>query len=113
MLSVVLCLIFQPFHRHDMEPLISCCFFHTPIAETRKAENRCMGIISTVDDIQCLIYPVYSFFGIFHINGVRENHIIGWRMNFSVRYGDYVVCINSKGVEPEWIYEQLISLNEK
>lgn len=36
----------------------------------------------------------------------------GWRMNFSVRYGDFVVYINSKGVEPEWIYEQLMSLNE-
>ncbi|MBR4341372.1 MAG: hypothetical protein IKP88_01455 [Lachnospiraceae bacterium] len=28
----------------------------------------------------------------------------GWRMNFSVRYSDFVVYINSKGVEIEWIY---------
>lgn len=36
----------------------------------------------------------------------------GWRMNFSVRYSDFVVYINSKGVEIEWIYEQLMSLTE-
>lgn len=34
----------------------------------------------------------------------------GWRMRFSVRYGDVVVSISSKGVEPEWLYEQLAGL---
>ena len=35
----------------------------------------------------------------------------GWRMKFSVRYGDVVVTINAKGVEPEWLYQQLTTLN--
>lgn len=36
----------------------------------------------------------------------------GYRMNFSVLYEDTVVRIISKGVSPEWIYEQLTSLIE-
>ena len=32
----------------------------------------------------------------------------GWRMAFSVKYGDTVVEIRAKGVDPEWIYQQLI-----
>ena len=35
----------------------------------------------------------------------------GWRMNFSVKYGDTVVEIRAKGVDPEWIYQQLLALN--
>lgn len=35
-----------------------------------------------------------------------------YRMNFSVLYEDTVVRIISKGVSPEWIYEQLTSLIE-
>lgn len=31
----------------------------------------------------------------------------GWRMNFSVLYGDVVVRVYAKGVSPEWIFEQL------
>jgi len=38
--------------------------------------------------------------------------IDGWRMAFSVRYGDVVVEIRTKGVEPEWVYEQLKSFLE-
>ena len=34
----------------------------------------------------------------------------GWRMRFSVRYGDVLVSISSKGVEPEWLYGQLMVL---
>ena len=34
----------------------------------------------------------------------------GWRMRFSVRYGDVLISINSKGVEPEWLFDQLIRL---
>jgi len=36
----------------------------------------------------------------------------GWRMRFGVRYGDVVVEINAKGVDPEWVYGQLMILNE-
>lgn len=36
--------------------------------------------------------------------------IDGWRMAFSVKYGDVVVEIRTKGVEPEWVYEQLVSI---
>lgn len=31
----------------------------------------------------------------------------GWRMNFSVLYGDVVVRVSAKGVSPEWVFEQL------
>ena len=34
----------------------------------------------------------------------------GWRMAFSVKYDDIIVRISSKGVEPEWVYQQLIGL---
>ena len=34
----------------------------------------------------------------------------GWRMRFSVRYGDVLISISSKGVEPEWLFDQLIRL---
>ena len=34
----------------------------------------------------------------------------GWRMEFSVRYGDILVQIHAKGLTPEWIYSQLEQL---
>ena len=34
----------------------------------------------------------------------------GWRMKFSVKYGDVIVSISTKGVEPEWVYQQLVNL---
>lgn len=34
----------------------------------------------------------------------------GWRMRFSVRYGDVIVAVNAKGVDPEWVYQQLMGL---
>ncbi len=34
-------------------------------------------------------------------------------MTFSVKYDDVIVRISSKGVEPEWVYQQLINLLEK
>ena len=34
----------------------------------------------------------------------------GPRMNFSVKYGDVLVNISAKGVEPEWVYDCLKSL---
>lgn len=37
----------------------------------------------------------------------------GWRMAFSVRYGDIIVEVRTKGVDPEWVYRQLMLLNER
>lgn len=37
----------------------------------------------------------------------------GWRMTFSVKFGDFIVRVKSKGVEPEWVYQQLVGLLEK
>jgi len=37
----------------------------------------------------------------------------GWRMKFSVKYGDTIVSISTKGVEPEWVYHQLVNLIPK
>lgn len=34
----------------------------------------------------------------------------GWRMAFSVRYGDAIVEVHTKGVNPEWVYHQLKNL---
>ena len=34
----------------------------------------------------------------------------GWRMRFSVKYGNVIVSVNTKGVEPEWLYQQLVDL---
>ncbi len=36
----------------------------------------------------------------------------GWRMAFSVKYGDVIVEVRTKGIEPEWVYQQLRSLLE-
>lgn len=34
----------------------------------------------------------------------------GWRMTFSVLYSDMVVTVRSKGIDPDWLYEQLASI---
>lgn len=34
----------------------------------------------------------------------------GWRMAFSVRYGDIIVEVRTKGVDPQWVYQQLMAL---
>lgn len=34
----------------------------------------------------------------------------GWRMAFSVKYGDSIVEVRTKGVDPEWVYQQLVDL---
>lgn len=37
----------------------------------------------------------------------------GWRMRFSVRFGDVIVSVSTKGVEPEWLYQQLFHLRSE
>ena len=34
----------------------------------------------------------------------------GCRMQFSVKYGDKIVSITAKGVDPQWLYDQLKAL---
>jgi len=34
----------------------------------------------------------------------------GWRMRFGVKYGDVIVSVSTKGVEPEWLYQQLMAI---
>lgn len=36
----------------------------------------------------------------------------GLRMNFSIKHGDVIVQVSTKGVEPEWLYQQLTNLPE-
>ena len=36
--------------------------------------------------------------------------IDGWRMMFAVRYGDVVIELRTKGIEPEWVYQQLMNI---
>ena len=35
----------------------------------------------------------------------------GWRMKFSVLYGDMVIHIRTKAVDPDWVYKQLCNLS--
>ena len=35
----------------------------------------------------------------------------GWRMKFSVLYGDMVIHIRTKSVDPDWVYKQLCNLS--
>ena len=45
---------------------------------------------------------------------INENNDTGEiRMTFGVRYGDIVVDVTTKGVSPEWIYEQLMNIGDK
>lgn len=37
----------------------------------------------------------------------------GWRMRFSVKYGDIMVSVSAKGVDPGWLYQQLMLLKMK
>lgn len=37
----------------------------------------------------------------------------GWRMSFGVKYGDIIVEVRAKGVDPEWIYRQLSDFIDK
>lgn len=53
----------------------------------------------TLDTVYCQAYKV---------NDAGDTD--GWRMKFSVRYADVIVSVSSKGVEPEWLYQQLMNL---
>lgn len=46
----------------------------------------------------------------YRVNDAGDSN--GWRMRFSVRYGDVVVSVSSKGVSPEWLWRQLMLLRE-
>ena len=37
----------------------------------------------------------------------------GWRTKFSVKYGDIIVSVSTKGVEPEWLYQQFMRLKAR
>lgn len=53
----------------------------------------------TLDAIYCRAYKISD-----------AGDTDGWRMRFSVRYGDIIVSVSAKGVEPEWLYQQLVNL---
>ena len=36
--------------------------------------------------------------------------IEGWRMMFAVKYGDVVIELRTKGVDPEWVFQQLMNI---
>lgn len=56
----------------------------------------------TLDTIYCRAYKV---------DDVGDTD--GWRMKFSVKYGDVIVEVSAKGVEPEWMYQQLMAISNK
>lgn len=35
----------------------------------------------------------------------------GWRLRFTVRYGDILVEVSGKGIDPQWIYQRLTGLS--
>lgn len=43
----------------------------------------------------------------YKVQDAGDSH--GWRMHFSVKYGNIVIEIRSKGIDPQWIYDQLVS----
>ncbi len=53
----------------------------------------------TLEAVYCRAYQVND-----------EGDTDGWRMKFSVKYGDVIISVSSKGVEPEWLYQQLVKL---
>lgn len=53
-----------------------------------------------------IAYAVYS--RAYKVNDAGD--MDGWRMRFSVKYGDVIVSVSTKGVDPEWLYHQLVSL---
>ncbi len=46
----------------------------------------------------------------YKVQDAGDSH--GWRMAFSVKYGGIVVEVRSKGIEPDWMYQQLQQLAE-
>ena len=36
----------------------------------------------------------------------------GWRMAFTVKYGDFLVHVRTKGVDPQWLYKQLMAIGK-
>jgi len=36
----------------------------------------------------------------------------GWRMAFTVKYGDILVHVRAKGVDPQWLYAQLMNIGK-
>lgn len=46
----------------------------------------------------------------YKVQDAGDSH--GWRMAFSVKYGDIVVEVRSKGIEPDWVYLQLKQIAE-
>ena len=53
----------------------------------------------TLEAVYCRAYKVND-----------EGDTDGWRMRFSVKYGDVIVSVSTKGVDPEWMYQQLVNL---
>ena len=45
----------------------------------------------------------------YHVNDHGDT--AGWRMRFSVKIGDFLVEIRSKGVDPQWVYTRLAELH--
>jgi len=56
----------------------------------------------TLDTIYCRAYKV---------DDVGDTD--GWRMKFCVRYDDVIVQVSAKGIAPEWVYQQLMTINNR
>ena len=63
---------------------------------------------------ECLFHPIY-YIEELTLDMVRDRAEISseaQKMLFSVKFGDVVVLINSRGVTPEWIYQQLVQIRD-
>lgn len=47
------------------------------------------------------------------VNDKQRVDSTGFRMEFSVKYGEKIIEVRTKGVEPEWLFSQLKSFADR
>lgn len=103
------------FQEEDRERLITAVteteqynvsLYTIPFAESVAAERRAVfdDPIFRVEDLTLDIVKARAC----RVNDAGDSG--GWRSSFSVLCGDTLVQVNTKGVSPEWLYRELVSL---
>lgn len=106
--------VISPFTEEDTHRLTSVedkenydlSLYPIPRAESVPDELREIVDNPIFEAEELTLEAVYS--RAYKVNDAGDSN--GWRMRFSVKYGDVIVTISAKGVEPEWMYQQLINL---
>ena len=105
----------RAFQEEDRERLI------TVVAETEQYDVSLYSI-PYADSVPAKLHTIF-YHPIFRIEDLtldivkarayRVNEVgdsDGWRCSFSVLYGDVLVQVNTKGIDPEWLYRELVAL---